>query len=97
MPPKLAPSLGAGAVPNPEPKLERAPVIPEKKRSHGNETGTVQLAIEFCAWAHERRFFPTPVEIQDRFGVCRATAYRWRRYLANVFGIDPPPFDESED
>ncbi|MFK3647932.1 hypothetical protein ACI2IY_05770 [Lysobacter enzymogenes] len=62
----------------------------------GNDMGTVELAIRFCAWSHELRRFPTPQQICTRFQVSRATAYRWRRFLADAYGIDPPPFAEDE-
>lgn len=33
--------------------------------------------IEFALWAMTRQGVPTPTEIRQRFGVSRATSYRW--------------------
>lgn len=45
-----------------------------------------QYLIEFGCWAQSLGRAPTPDEIRERFGVDRATSYRWRRYLLEVWG-----------
>lgn len=96
--PTLAPTItGLRADVDPPTRTERMPVIEDKRpRRRGEDAGTVELIIRFCAWAHERRHFPSAREIQNRFSVSRANAYRWRRALADVYGIEPPS-DRDED
>lgn len=39
----------------------------------------LDFALYFNDWAAERNGAPTAADIQQRFGCCRASAYRWRR------------------
>lgn len=88
----LAPSLGTGAASIAGVKPEVAPAIPKPRtRSpRRNETPTLELAFRFVAWAHQLERFPDPEQIQARFEVSRATAWRWRSALAAAYGIVPP-------
>lgn len=51
--------------------------------------GHLRAALEFSKWAHEQDRFPTIEAVQMRFNVCRATAFRWTRALAETYGIPP--------
>lgn len=44
----------------------------------GFSTG-LDFAMYFNDWAAQKNETPTAADIQQRFGCCRASAYRWRR------------------
>jgi hypothetical protein len=46
--------------------------------------------MRFAAWAMQLHAFPTPQQVRDRFGVSRATAYRYRNLWGAVIGVVPP-------
>lgn len=83
-------SLGFGAR-TPAVRRERAPAVRLKPRHlPTNQTqgyGAILGALRFSAWAHEQQHFPTPEAVMEQFGVCRATAYRWCRALAEAYGF----------
>lgn len=54
------------------------------------EYGYMFAAIQFARWAGGLRHFPTCNQVIARFGVGRATAYRWLALWAEVEGIDRP-------
>jgi transposase-like protein len=59
-----------------------------------NHCGTAQeLAFRFALWAIELAEVPSPERIRARYGVSRATAYRWRRAWCDANGFEPtrPP------
>lgn len=39
---------------------------------------SLEFTMEFLEWVGSLPDEPTPESIQARFGVCRATAFRWR-------------------
>ncbi len=88
----LTPSLGTGAASIVMAKPEAPPPIARPRRTNArrNETPTLELAFRFVAWAHQLERFPDPEQIQPRFEVSRATAWRWRSALAAAYGIVPP-------
>jgi DNA-binding transcriptional ArsR family regulator len=47
----------------------------------------------FVGWAIEQAQFPTPERVMTRFGISRATAYRWLTALAEAYGVDKPRRD----
>lgn len=89
----LSASLGLGAV-EPTRLAEPAPQIVEHSRikvKHNMAGYSITRTIlEFAKWAHEQERFPTVDRVCSRFGVCRATAYRWTSELAETYGIEPP-------
>ncbi|WP_422507178.1 hypothetical protein [Stenotrophomonas sp. GZD-301] len=50
--------------------------------------------MEFMRWAVELQQFPTVEAIIRRFGVSRATAYRWRSELGETYGLQQLPPNE---
>jgi hypothetical protein len=56
---------------------------------HANVLGIVnhlQWAMEFVTWASSLRTAPSPAQIQQRFGVSRATSYRYKAAWDAVAG-----------
>lgn len=41
--------------------------------------GGIELALRFVLWAQQLRAEPTTAQIQARFNLSRAAAYRWSR------------------
>lgn len=51
---------------------------------------SAEQLIAFGSWAHSLGRTPTPEEIRARFpGLSQATAYRWRGWLLEAWGIEP--------
>ncbi|MGE6331828.1 hypothetical protein [Stenotrophomonas sp. NPDC077659] len=51
-----------------------------------------KIVIDFALWVTTRcNNFPTVQQVQDRFNVSRATAFRWRRSLADALGMSDMP------
>jgi hypothetical protein len=46
--------------------------------------------MRFAVWAAQLHAFPTPEQVRERFGVSRATAYRYRNQWGAVIGVTPP-------
>lgn len=93
----LKASLGVGAAAG-SVGPEQVPTIPELKRTRDrDEFNQMEQMLRFAWWAHQLRRFPTVTQIRDRFGVCRATAYRWRSALASAHGITAPPDSVGEE
>jgi len=61
---------------------------PQRRNARG--CGHLEFAVRFISWAQALRYFPTPAQIQDEFEVSRATAWRYRAELADLFGIEAP-------
>ena len=80
----LAAHMGTGAV-EARIRLERAPQIRKRARRHGQ----IVDVIQFTRWACEQHNFPSVEAVRNRFGVSRATAYRWTRALAIAYDMDP--------
>ncbi|HEL3246030.1 TPA: hypothetical protein UM344_001245 [Stenotrophomonas maltophilia] len=57
---------------------------------------TTRIVMEFMRWAVERSEFPTVEAIVRRFGVSRATAYRWRNSLGETYRLETLPPNEHE-
>lgn len=91
-------SLGFGVRPAAV-RTEKAPRIASRRtKLPTNETsgyGAVLGTLRFAAWAHEQHHFPTPELVMERFGVCRATAYRWCRALAECYGFRLQPREKK--
>jgi transposase-like protein len=49
-----------------------------------------ELAFRFALWAMGLAEVPSPDRIRVRYGVSRATAFRWRRAWCDANGIAPP-------
>ncbi|MBM9912754.1 MULTISPECIES: hypothetical protein [Stenotrophomonas] len=45
-----------------------------------------EFAFQFVAWMQSRRTPATPSDLLDRYGMCRATAYRYLRKYQDAFG-----------
>lgn len=73
--------------------LERANAA--RVRTPQKQLGT-EGAMRLTLWAMQFRRFPTPLDIMDRWHVCRATAYRLRASLAAALGVIPPRTPEGE-
>lgn len=83
------------------PATGRAPDHRRKAALDGN--CQTKIVIDFALWVTTRcTNFPTVQQVQDRFNVSRATAFRWRRSLADALclsvvprnpapGTSPPP------
>jgi hypothetical protein len=72
--------------------LSLMPATPPRRNAVKHDLagyGTVLATCKFMAWAHEQEHFPSPEAVMTRFNVCRATAYRWTRALAETYGLDP--------
>ncbi len=54
--------------------------------SQGGASSPTEFAFQFVAWMQSRRTPATPSDLLDRFGMCRATAYRYLRKYQNAFG-----------
>lgn len=51
-----------------------------------------QIIMGFVLWVSTCcAFFPTVQQVQDRFNVSRATAFRWRRMLADALCMPDVP------
>lgn len=50
-----------------------------------------EFAIRFALWCNGLAGVPTADRIRVKWGMSRATAYRWRRAWCDAIGIDPPP------
>ncbi|MBH1555821.1 hypothetical protein I5U56_06505 [Stenotrophomonas maltophilia] len=51
-----------------------------------------KIIMDFVLWASTScPFFPTVVQVQERFSVSRATAFRWRRTLADALCLPQMP------
>lgn len=51
-----------------------------------------KIVIDFALWVTTRcTNFPTVQQVQDRFNVSRATAFRWRRSLADALCLSDVP------
>jgi len=51
-----------------------------------------KIVIDFALWVTTRcTNFPTVQQVQDRFNVSRATAFRWRRSLADALCMSDVP------
>jgi hypothetical protein len=48
------------------------------------------FAIEFVTWAQSLHGFPTTKQICDRWGIGRASAYRYRQSYADAMKIPMP-------
>lgn len=100
----LAPSLGsrcawarAESVPAREPEPVLHPARRANAPSHAlSGYNTTRIVMEFMRWAVEREEFPTVEAIVRRFEVSRATAYRWRGYLAQTYCLETLPPNEHE-
>lgn len=55
---------------------------------------STRIIMEFMRWAVELQQFPTVEAIIRRFGVSRATAYRWRSELGETYGLQQLPPNE---
>jgi hypothetical protein len=49
---------------------------------------TIEWCMSFVAWAKSLRDPPTPQEISQKFGVSRATGYRYHAAWQAMFGND---------
>ncbi len=56
---------------------------------------STRVIMEFMRWAVELQQFPTVAAIISRFGVSRATAYRWRNELGETYGLQQLPPNED--
>lgn len=52
--------------------------------------------VEVVLWMRQQRSPPTWQQISERWNVCRATAYRWRRVLRSSSPETPPVLDASQ-
>lgn len=97
----LTASLGLGSAVRPaaKPAAEAAPSSEARGRSRAQQRSRAdtpddfshqELVIRFVVWAHQLHRFPSVEQIRTRFGVSRATAYRWRDALAAAHGIQTP-------
>ena len=96
----LAASLGLGPAirpaAEPAPAQQRSQRPPSSGASARRRADTPddfphqELVIRFVVWAHQLRRFPSVEQIRTRYGVSRATAYRWRDALAAAHGIQTP-------
>jgi hypothetical protein len=59
-----------------------APRHSRRRKPDGGGTETLDLAFGLVLWAVTRRTEITPDQIQERFSVSRATAYRWHAVLS---------------
>lgn len=51
-----------------------------------------KIIMDFVIWASTCcQFFPTVLQVQERFNVSRATAFRWRRTLADALCLPDIP------
>ena len=57
-------------------KFDRSPRLRLPKNCIGMYTA-LEFSMEFLDWTATLHGEPTPKLIQQRFSVCRATAYRW--------------------
>lgn len=48
--------------------------------------GNIEFAFAFVSWMQSRRTPATPSDLLDRFGMGRATAYRYLRRYRDAFG-----------
>jgi hypothetical protein len=55
----------------------------------------VLAGLQFLVWMESRRRPVTPKDIVDRFGVSRATSYRWLRTYADARRLVWPPEDNQ--
>lgn len=90
----LSSSLGLGAVESAAVRLERPPLIRSAKRTYSRSD--LERMFRFVAWSTQLERFPTVTQIQAHFGVCVATAYRWRSALAAAYGITAPKLQPGE-
>lgn len=49
---------------------------------------SILAGMKFLLWAQAQRHFPTIQQVRDRYGLSRATAYRWTTFLAEALGLD---------
>lgn len=73
--------------------LDMPAVAPDRRATTavGGQCQT-KIVIDFVLWVGTRcNNFPTAQQVQDRFNVSRATAYRWRRCLADALGLSEVP------
>ncbi|WP_141233352.1 hypothetical protein [Lysobacter antibioticus] len=91
----LKASLGTGARVTPRWIGMRVGGEPQQQPKNC-DSRQVEIVFRFVCWAHRTRQFPNATQICDRFGVSRATAFRWRESLAAAMGIALPP-DTSRD
>lgn len=47
-----------------------------------------ECVFQFVAWMQSRRTPATPSDLLDRYGMCRATAYRYLRKYHDAFGTE---------
>lgn len=50
----------------------------------------LELAFRFLLWMQGHREVPTWKQIRDHWGVCKATAYRWRNAYLDATGTTSP-------
>lgn len=48
------------------------------------------LYTKVIRWVAERPEFPTAEQVEDEFGVHKATANRWLNAIAEAYGVDRP-------
>ena len=84
-------SLGLGPSFHVE-KMDMAPILVDPRRPQSRDDSShTELIVRFAVWALQLHRFPTVAQVESRFAVCRATAYRWRNALAAALGIATPP------
>lgn len=67
-------------------EMQPVPVIESSTRANAtrhslNGYSKTRIGMELLLWAMGRKDLPTTDDIAARYGVCRATAYRWRACL----------------
>lgn len=76
-----------------------APVTVRRRKDPLAGQCQTRIIMDFVLWASTRcAYFPTVPQVQERFNVSRATAFRWRRTLADSLclarvpsGVSPRP------
>lgn len=54
------------------------------------QVGTVAFVFGFLAWMRQRRTMPTANELVERYGMTKATAYRYLRRYRDAMGLEDP-------
>jgi hypothetical protein len=66
-----------------------------RPRKHDVPARAVLATLEFLIWMESRRRPIGPKDVVDRFGVSRATSYRWLRTYADARRLVWPPEDNQ--